>query len=91
MRSRQSGERRPRVTESHIITYDVETEDLSCSCGNTSSDDGFVACDENGIECEPVGAWDGRYSCQKCGACYQMSNAPPDLITANPAPFGGGK
>ncbi len=52
-----------------MITYDKELDDLTCSCGNTTHTDGFVAVDENGFECEPRHPeWSDRYMCQNCDA-----------------------
>ena len=57
------------------IQYHADIDDMTCSCGNRSHTDGFVACDENGIEMEPTigSGWDGRYICQSCGATYKTS------------------
>jgi hypothetical protein len=55
-----------------VISYDEAKDDMTCSCGNTSYTDGFVACNEVGIECEPDEYWDGRYICQNCGATITM-------------------
>lgn len=63
---------RPVVCVAGIITYDAATDDMTCSCGNRSGTDGFVACDEHGNECEPTGEWDGRYICQSCGATIRV-------------------
>jgi hypothetical protein len=55
------------------ITFDPHSGELSCTCGNVTGRDGFVACDENGIECDPVPGWDGRYICQQCGATITLT------------------
>jgi hypothetical protein len=52
----------------YVITYDAATDLLNCTCGNTTHTDGFVAVDENGLECEPYEGWGNRYMCQNCGA-----------------------
>jgi hypothetical protein len=62
----------PRYAAKYSITYEPKTDLLSCSCGNTTHTDGFVAVDENGIECEPHPGWGGRYMCQSCGATITM-------------------
>jgi len=50
------------------IRYDVDADLMDCSCGNMTSTDGFIAIDENGIDCEPDEHWGGAYRCQNCGA-----------------------
>jgi hypothetical protein len=58
----------------HHITHDEENDDMTCTCGNTTHRDGFVACDENGLEVEPLaGIWEGRYRCQSCGATININ------------------
>ncbi len=55
------------------ITLDPHHGELSCTCGNVTGRDGFVACDENGIECDPLPGWNGRYLCQQCGATITLT------------------
>ncbi len=60
---------RINMTNRGVITYDSEQDDMTCSCGNRTHTDGFVAVDENGIECEPrYPEWSDRYMCVTCGA-----------------------
>lgn len=47
-----------------------ETEDLTCSCGNHTSREGFFPCDENGNDREPTNDWKRLYKCDKCGNVY---------------------
>ena len=54
-----------------VISYDRAADDMTCSCGNTSSTDGFVSVNEETLQdCEPSTAdgWTGLYMCQTCGA-----------------------
>ena len=60
-----------------VISYDPETKELSCTCGNTTDGDGFVTCDENGMECDAnaKGGWDGEsFLCQTCSANGKFPN-----------------
>lgn len=61
---------RPASSQVGTITY--KGGDLSCTCGNQSQSDGFVSCDNHGIECEADEHWDGRFLCQRCGATLQL-------------------
>lgn len=61
------------------VTYDADAYLMDCSCGNTTSTDGFVAVDEDTRqECEPDEHWGGRYMCQTCGATIVIPRPQTD-------------
>lgn len=47
-------------------------DNARCKCGNTADSDGFYPCDSDGLDVEPVGDWDGLYSCGRCGHLYRF-------------------
>ena len=56
----------PALTSEYIL--EIADGVWECRCGNTEELEGFIACDENGLEvAEELGPWDGVLrACQRC-------------------------
>lgn len=51
------------------ISFNGDTDEWRCLCGNTAFEAGFYTCDNKGHEMEPLigSQWNGLYVCGECG------------------------
>ena len=79
----------PELTSQFIL--EVSDGVWECRCGNSTESEGFIACDEEGLEVpEELGPWDGVL--RACQRCWRVINgdtlevlrfASDSVVTAN--------